>query len=191
MPHRLEITLKPSLFDAEGETVRRNASDYFGIQLQSVRTIHIVTIDADLSEVQLRILQQEVFTNPVTQISSYDPLSVEFDRIIWIGYRPGVRDNAGSTAMEAAEDILGLKFAPHQAIYTSKRYCLTGLDLTAENADKIASELLANDIIQQWRIYGKDDWDPSHGIGYICPRVILTMNLKSPQYPSTVTPHCK
>jgi phosphoribosylformylglycinamidine synthase len=173
MPHRLEITIKPHLLDAEGEGVRRKASDYFGIDLQSVRTIHILTIDADLSDRQLHMLQQEVFTNPVTQISSYDPLPVEFDRIIWIGYRPGVRDNAGSTAMEAAEDILGIKFGPHEAIYTSKRFCLTGKNLTAENADKIAGELLANDIIQQWRIYGKNDWDPSKGIGYICPRVIL------------------
>ena len=173
MPYRLEITLKPQLFDAEGEGVLRKASDYFGIQLQSVRIIHIVTIDADFSDIQMETLQHQVFTNPVTQISSYKPLPVEFDQIIWIGYRPGVRDNAGSTAMEAAEDILGIKFAPTQAIYTSKRYCLTGWNLTRENADKIAGELLANDIIQQWRIYDKDSWDPSKGIGYICPRVIL------------------
>jgi phosphoribosylformylglycinamidine synthase subunit PurSL len=173
MPYRLEITLKPHMFDAEGESVRRKASDYFGIQLHSVRTIHIVTIDANFSDKQLQTLQQEVFTNPVTQVSSYDPIPVEFDRIIWIGYRPGVRDNAGSTAQEAAEDILRIKFAPDQAIYTSKRFCLTGKNLTAENADKIAGELLANDIIQQWRIYGKNDWDASKGIGFIIPRVIL------------------
>ena len=173
MAHRLEITLKPHLFDAEGEGIRCKASDYFGIQLQSVRTIHVLTIDVDLSDEQLEILQNEVFTNPVTQISSYDPLHIDFDRIIWIGYRPGVRDNAGSTAMETVEDILGIKFAPHQAIYTSKRYCLIGQNLTEDNTDKIAGELLANDIIQQWRIYGKNNWDRSKGIGYICPRVIL------------------
>ncbi len=173
MPHRLEITLKPHLFDAEGESVRRKASDYFGIELQSVRTIHIITIDADLSDRQLQLIQKEVFTNPVTQVSSYDPLPVEFDQMIWIGYRPGVRDNAGSTAIEASEDILGIKFAPHQAIYTSKRFCLVGRTLNAEHAEKIAGELLANDIIQQWRIYGKQNWDPSKGIGYIIPRVIL------------------
>ena len=173
MPHRLEITLKPELFDAEGEGVRKKAADYFGIQTESVRTVHIVTIDADLSVDQLKKLQTEVFTNPVTQISSYEPLSVEFDRIVWIGYRPGVRDNPGSTAVEAAEDVLGIRFSPEQAIYTSKRYCLTGKDLTAEDADKIAGELLANDIIQQWRVYGKQDWDPAQGIGYICPRVVL------------------
>ncbi|MFO8083204.1 MAG: AIR synthase-related protein [Desulfobacterales bacterium] len=173
MPHRLEITLKPHLFDAEGDGVRHKASDYFGILLDSVRTIHIITIDADLSDKQLLLLQKEVFTNPVTQISSYNPLSVEFDHIIWIGYRPGVRDNPGSTAQEAAEDVLTIKFGPHQAIYTSKRYCLTGKKLTKADLDKIAGELLANDIIQQWQTYGKNDWNPTEGIGYICPRVVL------------------
>lgn len=91
MAHRLEITLKPHLFDAEGEGIRCKASDYFGIQLQRVRTIHVLTIDLDLSKEQLDLLQNEVFTNPVTQVSSYDPLHIDFDRIIWIGYRPGDR----------------------------------------------------------------------------------------------------
>ena len=112
MPHRLEITLKPELFDAEGEGVRKKAADYFGIQTERVRTVHIVTIDADLSGNQLKKLQTEVFTNPVTQISSYEPLPVEFDRIVWIGYRPGVRDNPGSTAVEAVEGRSGDSIFP-------------------------------------------------------------------------------
>ena len=78
MPHRLEVTLKPELFDAEGETLRRKAWDYFGIQLDTVRTVSIITIDADLSPEQLEIVRREVFTNPVTQVSAYDPLPVAF-----------------------------------------------------------------------------------------------------------------
>ncbi len=173
MPHRLEITLKPEFLDAEGEMVRKKAADYFDIHAESVRTIHIVTIDADLSKDQLGKLQEEVFTNPVTQVSSYEPLPEPFDRIIWVGYRPGVRDNPGSTAVEAAEDVLGIEFPPEWAIYTSKRFCLAGSHLTAADAEKIGGELLANDIIQQWRVYGKEDWDPSEGIGLVCPRVVL------------------
>jgi phosphoribosylformylglycinamidine synthase len=33
--------------------------------------------------------------------------------------------------------------------------------------------ILANDIIQQWRIYSKDEWDPEEGIGLIIPKVVL------------------
>ncbi|HHC24657.1 MAG TPA: phosphoribosylformylglycinamidine synthase [Desulfobacterales bacterium] len=173
MPHQLEITLKSDLLDAEGEGVRQKAQDYFGIVLSQVRTIHLITIDADLSGEQLEKVRTEIFTNPVTQVSSYNPLPIEFDQTIWVGYRPGVRDNPGSTAVEAVEDVLGIKFGADEAVYTSKRYCLKGSSLTAEVADMIASELLANDIIQQWKIFSEESYEPSTGVGLIIPKVIL------------------
>jgi len=173
MPNRLEITLKSDLFDAEGEGIRQKAMHYFGIDLSQVRTVHVITIDANLSDDQLKKIQTEVFTNPVTQISSFEPLPVEFDWTIWVGYRPGVKDNPGSTAVEAVEDILGVNFGHEESVYTSKRFCLKGNGLTAEDTDKIAGELLANDIIQQWKIFSKDDWDPETGIGFIIPKVKL------------------
>ena len=173
MPHQLEITLKPELFDAEGEHIRQKALNYFNINLDQVRTVHIVTIDANLSTEQLEKIRTEIFTNPVTQISSFSPLPVEFDQTIRVGYRPGVRDNPGSTAKEAAEDVLGIKFGPGEAIYTAKRYCLKGKNLSVQDADIIAGQLLANDIIQQWKIIGKKDWNPEVGTGMIIPKVIL------------------
>ena len=54
MPHRLEIALKPELFDAEGEGVRQKAQNYFGFQIDEVRTVNIIIIDAGLSSVQLK-----------------------------------------------------------------------------------------------------------------------------------------
>ena len=173
MPHRLEVTLKPELFDAEGETLRRKAWDYFGIQLDTVRTVSIITIDADLSPEQLEIVRREVFTNPVTQVSSYEPLPVAFDWTVWIGFRPGVRDNPGSTGKEAIEDILGIHLAAGESLYTSKRYCLVGQGLSEDDVRKIAGDLLANDIIQQWKAFQAEVWDPAEGIGIIIPKVRL------------------
>jgi|GEM_PF-6359435 len=74
MPFCLEITLQPHMFDAEGEAVRRKADDYFGIRPESVRTVHILTIDAHLAPEQLQRIREEIFTNPVTQVSAYTPL---------------------------------------------------------------------------------------------------------------------
>ena len=173
MPHRLEIALKPDLFDAEGAGIRQKAKDYFDIELASVRTIHVVTVDAALTDTQLETIRNQIFTNPVTQTSSFDPLPIAFDWTIWVGYRPGVRDNPGSTAIEAIEDILGIKLGANQGVYTSRRYCVEGSGLTAEHIDRIAGELLANDIIQQWKIFSKQEWDPSAGTGVIIPKVIL------------------
>jgi len=173
MPARLEIALRDHLVDAEGEGIRRKALDYFGIQLRRVRSIQILTIDADLSFEQLERIRTEIFTNPVTQISAFDPLALPFDWTIWVGYRPGVRDNPGATAVEAVEDLLGLRLAAAEAIYTSKRFCVQGEGLGAADLEKVASELLANDIIQQWKIIPAEAWDPKSGIGFVIPRVQL------------------
>ncbi|MGW8325374.1 MAG: AIR synthase related protein, partial [Desulfobacterales bacterium] len=173
MPYRLEIALKPELFDAEGDGIRRKANTYFGIEIDRVRSIQVITIDANLSKDQLKTIQTDIFTNPVTQFSSFNPLDIEFDWTIWVGFRPGVRDNPGSTAVEAVEDILSIKLKPDEAIYTSKRYCLEGKKLSFENITTIAGELLANDIIQQWKIFPAHEWDRAVGTGIILPKVIL------------------
>ena len=173
MAHRLEIALKKNLVDAEGQGICQKAKNYFGIEMHSVRTIHVITIDAELSDEQLNAVQTDIFTNPVTQISSYQPLDIEFDWTIWVGFRPGVRDNPASTAVEAIEDLLAIRFDAGRLVYTSKRYCLKGERLTAEDLDKIAGELLANNIIEQWKIFSARQWNPAKGTGFIIPKVIL------------------
>ncbi|KJS29294.1 MAG: phosphoribosylformylglycinamidine synthase [Desulfatitalea sp. BRH_c12] len=172
MASRIEITLKPDILDAEGESLRRKAREYFGIQTDSVRSVYIVTIDAALTADQLRRVRTEIFTNPVTQISSMDPLPVDADWIIWVGFRPGVRDNPGATAVEAMEDLLGVRLGPDEAVYTSKRYCIKG-SLSEDEVRRIASQLLANDIIQQWKIFSAASWNPAEGVGIVVPKVRL------------------
>ncbi len=173
MPARLEIALKDHLMDAEGEGIRQKALNYFGTKLSRVRSIHILTIDADFNPDQLQQIRTEIFTNPVTQISSFKPLGLPFEWTIWVGYRPGVRDNPGATAVEAIEDLLGLRLAAGESVYTSRRYCIEGTGLVVADLDKIAGQLLANDIIQQWKIIPAKDWDKKSGIGLVIPRVRL------------------
>ena len=173
MPHRIEVTLRDDLPDVEGDGIRRKAMNYFGIDAKEIRTVHILTFDTALSVEQIELVRDQIFTNPVTQISSLDPLDLDFDWIIWVGYRPSVKDNPGSTAMEAVEDLLKIRFSGDENIYTSKRYCLNGPGLTRQDMEVIAGELLANDIIQQWKIFDQNQWDLKKGIGFILPKVKL------------------
>lgn len=173
MPCRLEIALKDHLVDSEGEGLRKKAQAYFGIAIDRIRAVAVLTMDVALAPAQLESVRQEIFTNPVTQVSSFRPLPVAFDWTIWVGFRPGVRDNPGATAVEAIEDLLGIRLAPGEAVYTSKRYCLSGPHLTRSDVEKIAGELLANDVIQQWRIWSQPEWNPAEGIGVIVPKVRL------------------
>jgi len=172
MVARLEIGLKRDIMDAEGLNIKQKAKDYFGFEVHKIRVIRILTFDVDLNNEQLALVRTHIFTNPVTEESSFSPLAKDFDWLIWIGFRPGVRDTAGSTAVEAIEDLLKMNFNPNEAVYTSKLYVLEG-KLTEDQVQKIAHEILANDIIQQWRIYSKEAWDSEEGIGFIIPKVML------------------
>ena len=173
MAARLEIALKPELFDAEGTLLKTQARDHFGIELDSVRVIHILTIDARLTADELETVRIGIFTNPVTQDSSFDALSIPFDWAIWVGYRPGVRDTAGSTGQEAIEDFLKKKFANAEGCYTSRLFCLCGNRLDRSQVELIARESLANDLVQQWRVIEKADQKVRQDIGTQVPRVTL------------------
>jgi phosphoribosylformylglycinamidine synthase len=193
MASRLEIRLKKELFDAEGAGVRRKAREYFGLEVEDVRVIRVLTVDANLSPDQLEQVRIGIFTNPVTEESSFSPMALDFDWLIWIGFLPGVRDTQASTAKEAIEDILGIKLDPDQGLYTSKLYEIKG-KLSLEQINRIAAALLANDIIQQWKIFSKEDWDRSEGIGNPVPKVILnhrpqvsTISIKSNEELSAIS----
>ena len=172
MVSRLEVALKDHLRDAEGDGVRKKALDYFGIEVRDIRVIRVLTIDADLSPEELETVRTSLFTNPVIEQSSYSPLAGAFDWIIWIGFRPGVRDTQGSTAVEAIEDLLETGFEPGENVYTSKLYVIRG-ELDPLDVETVAGEILANDIIQQWKVYDRAGWDPDEGIGFHVPRVML------------------
>jgi hypothetical protein len=108
---------------------RHKAKDYFDIDLHQVRTINIVTIDAALTPIRLNGSVRR--SSPIRSPRCLpEPLPVDFDWIIWVGFRPGVRDNPGSTGRRGVEDLLGCSGAREKAVYTSKRYCLKGKELT-------------------------------------------------------------
>ncbi len=175
MLKRLEIAFKKGLRDAEGERIKGKVSNYFGWDV-NIRTIHVITFDLDLSEEEFESIRKNIFSNPVIHISSFKPLSNPmidpFEWIIWVGFRPGVRDTAGSVAIEAISDYLGRPINGGGA-YTSKIYEIKTGDLNFEQVETITKELLANELIQQWKIIHKNQWDPEEGIGFIIPKVII------------------
>jgi len=153
MPHRIEVCLKRSLPDPAGRRLSRRLVSDLGISVVDLRTADAYIIDRDLSSEQLELLVDEVFRDPVIQDAAVDrPVDIPFDRLIEVGFRPGVTDNVGRTSKEAVERTLGLTFQPGEGIYTRKLYFVTG-DVSTEEAARIARDLLANDLIQTWSVF--------------------------------------
>ncbi len=159
MAVRLEIGWHPDLTDAEGEAVRRQAREYFGLDLTAVRVLRVLMLDVDLPQATLEAIRTGIFTHPTTQISSFQPLARDFDWAIWVGFKPGVRDTAGGVALEAIAAYLGRPLPGGAAVYTSKLFLCTGEDLTETQIAKLAKELLANDMVQEFRIFSHQTWD--------------------------------
>ncbi len=157
MPHRIEVSLRPSLPDPAGRRIKARIAADLGIALQDLRVADAFVIDWDLDATQLASIAEEVFRDPVIQDASLDkPLDIPFNWLIEVGFRPGVTDNIGRTAREAVARTLGIDFGSGQVIYTRKLYFLRG-GIVRDDADRIARDLLANDLIQTRTIFAPRD----------------------------------
>ena len=166
MAHRIEVGFRGGVTDALGESVRKGIAETLGIILDSVKTISVFAIDAELTKEELHVLGTNLFADPLTQEFSIDsPHAKDYDWIIEVGFRPGVTDNVGKTSKEAIQDILK---KPINGVYTSKQYVIKG-KIDRETADKIADKFLANKLIERRVIKHSSDVD----IPITIPRVKL------------------
>ena len=177
MAHRIEVGFREGVTDALGESVRKGIAETIGIILDSVKTISVFTIDAELTKEELHVLGTNLFADPLTQEFSIDsPHAKDYDWIIEVGFRPGVTDNVGKTSKEAIQDILK---KPINGVYTSKQYVIKG-KIDRETADKIADKFLANKLIERWVIKHSSDVDipiTIPGVKLKCKPAVLEINL--------------
>ncbi len=157
MPHRIELCLVADLPDPNGKRLLNRVGSDLGIQLEGIRVADSFIIDRSLSFEQLLLLGEDVFRDPVIHEVSIDhPISMPCDWLIEVGFKPGVTDNVGRTAKEAIQRTIGSDFSPGEGVYTRKLYFLTG-QINREVAERIAKDLLANELIQTWKVYGPDE----------------------------------
>lgn len=154
MPHRIELRLKSHLTDPNGKRLLIRIYNDLGIKLNDIRVCESFIVDKPITLEQLQSISKDVFQDPVIQdVSIDDPIIMPFDWLIEVGFKPGVTDNIARTAREAIQRTAGVVFLPGEGVYTRKLYFLTG-KITREVAEGIARDLLANELIQSWTVYG-------------------------------------
>ncbi len=154
--------------------------------IQNVKVIKVYTLEgANLTQNDLLFLGSEVLSDPIVEKFSIDsPFANPFNgSIVEIGFKPGVTDNIGMTAVEAVKDAINKDL---KAVYFSKQYLLYGINI--DLAEKITENLLANKLIERWEI---KDGKSYAGFDPFTPKVILrndpvveTVNLKPTLSPS-------
>jgi len=159
MAERIEVIYKQNITDPIGEGVKNSISNFFNLDVGFIRTKQVFTIDVDLTSEELRIIKDEIFTDPIIQESSVGQFYFEdFDWLIEVGYKPGVTDNVAKTSNTAIEDVLKKSLKKGESVYTSIQYLFKGGTLTKEDIEKIAGEFLSNSLIHRTLVMSKEEW---------------------------------
>ena len=144
---RVEVGLKPHLFDARGARVKRQILHAFPqlSTLERISCFDIYHMDSDnLNHAWL----EEAFCDPVIQdITIGGILRTDKGWYIEVGFKPGVTDNVGHSAHYAFELISGSSIK----VYSARGYLLQG-ELDRNTAQAIAHECLANSLIHTIRV---------------------------------------
>jgi phosphoribosylformylglycinamidine synthase subunit PurSL len=179
MANRIAIGFKSGIRDALGEKIKRRIIDHLGIRVDEVKTIEIYTIDASLSRDELEKIAAGPLSDPIIQHYEIDRgPSSGFDWMIEVGFKPGVTDNVGKTAREAIGLLLGTPSGSAISVYTSRQYLIYGR-IPKSDAERIASNLLSNDLIEHFVIIDGRTWDPVPGMKPYVPRVSGTDTTKT------------
>ena len=121
--------------------------------LKSIQVQDLYFIEGQLSQEDLQQLALKLLTDPVTQTASWDELhastlnSKTDSAIVEVSLRPGVTDPVAKEIVRASHE-LGIKNVQHTA--TGKRFEIEGLDKS--QIPLLANQLLANNVIQHWKI---------------------------------------
>ncbi|MBX6422791.1 AIR synthase-related protein [Thermosulfurimonas sp. F29] len=175
---RIEVALKPDLRDARGEKVARRAREFLGLSVEAVRTVRVYLVEGNFPEDLLERYAREALWDPVIQLVSLGrplapKLDFPYDWLIEVGFRPGVTDNEGRVAAEALSLLLERPLAPdREGVYSAVQYLVRGA-LSRKDCERLARELLANELIERWWILSRGEYE-AQGLRYPAPRVTET-----------------
>lgn len=150
---RIEVRPKGSLRDPSAHSLKKEIGDVFKTEVPDLMITKAYTIDAELSDEEVERLGRELFSDKVSEEYTLSEPSYKNAWRIEIGLLPGMTDNVGRTAKTAILDILGKE----AEVYYSRVYYLKSDFVDDEVPNEIAGRLLANKVIERWRIYSPAD----------------------------------
>jgi phosphoribosylformylglycinamidine synthase len=158
---RIEIGYRPGVRDPEGEKVASMVDGYIKLPVNRVWTVRVFKIDAELTPGEVEICMRGI-TDPVIQEAAVGRLERSgYDWSITVGFLPGVTDNVGHTAKTTLEDLLGRKLGAEDKVFTETRYLFEAPKLSREEAERIATDCLANTLIETIRIQSMTECEES------------------------------
>ena len=101
------------------------------------------------------------------------PLLRDWDFWVEVGYRPGVTDNVGLSASEGIADLLDRTNGSERTVFVATAYAIEGTELNREAVDRIARDLLANNLIEEVIVHERPELSEGASFAPRIPRVHL------------------
>ncbi len=162
---RFEIAPHKHLDDAVGRRVASSIRHALEIEVDEVKVVKTFTVTGISMQDAHLLAEQSVLHDVVLHNLSFEAQNPYEDGladfIIEVGFRPGVTDNEGHTAQKTVALVLK-KDKNDVAAYTSNQYHIKG-NISFDDAKNIAENLLANTLIQRFRIKSKEEWQKEAG----------------------------
>lgn len=174
MVFRVEVGLRKDLTDSEGITVLRRICNDLDIEsVKDVKVLKVYLIDSEkLSASQADSFASDVLADNVVENYELDEVLADnysFDWIIETGFLPGVTDNEGKTALWGLRTYFNEKLE-NDMVFSGRKYLMSG-SIEKDEAERIASKLLANPLIQRYTVISRADWLEGAKVGNVVPRV--------------------
>ncbi|MDD5672613.1 MAG: phosphoribosylformylglycinamidine synthase subunit PurS, partial [Chitinivibrionales bacterium] len=172
MSERIYVGIKAAQRDAQGEKVRNRIITNLGFgTISSIRTVALYAVSQTLSNQNLAALASGPLCDPIVQDYTLNQSFYNaFDWMVEVMFKPGVTDNIGRTAREAAAIVLQTGLNEGFSVSTGTQYFFWGA-LARKQVDRIAAEILANELIQSARVYSCEEWLAVHTGRFALPLV--------------------
>ena len=168
MLYRIEAGLHPHLDDTVGRKTAQHILKALHLPLAALRQVKVFTVDGLNKDEAEKLVAEAIWHDPVMQVASLAPLPLEGltpDWILEVAFRPGVTDNEGRTARDTAAMVLRRE-RKDLAVYTAIQYRLqsaAGRTLSREDVERVARDLLCNELIQRYRMKSAAEWAAEPG----------------------------
>jgi phosphoribosylformylglycinamidine synthase len=150
MFYKIEVKDKPGIFDAVGDGIKKDISDFGIDSVSSVHFAQVYLLEGNVSELELKIICEELLTDKISQDYSVIDFSqsahhiVHNEFIVEVAQNPGVMDPVEDSALKGIRD-LGINGIT--SVKTSKKYLIKG-KLSEVQLKTISEKLLYNKLIQ-------------------------------------------
>lgn len=154
----IEVGYREGVFDANGGGIKKDVVDLDIKGVREVRTHQLYLLEGKISAEGARFISENILCDPVTQ---YYKLLQRADSgkangsnghyAVEVWFKKGVTDNVGTSVKKAIDD---LEIKGVAAVRSGRKFILEG-KLTKSEAINITTRLLANEVVEEYRIYGE------------------------------------